>query len=313
MGRAPEERLYHQPVMAEEVAGIFRTIEEGVIVDATFGGGGHTRRLVEQSPPAVRILALDRDPAAGAQAGALGPGVRLVEANFSRLAEVLEEEGIDEIAGALFDLGVSSRQLDDPQRGFSYNQQGPLDMRMGPDSQHTAQEVVNAWPVEQLADVIRRFGEERFAGRIASAIIEARPVRGTTELAEVVRRAIPAASRRRGGHPARRTFQAIRMAVNDELGALESGLEAALSALRLGGRVAVISYHSLEDRLVKRRFARGGRGCVCPPELPVCSCGRVAELRLLTRRALRPSQEEVARNRRARSARLRAAEKVAAV
>lgn len=308
MGQASEERP-HRPVMAEEVAEIFRSIGQGVIVDATFGDGGHTRRLLEILRPEVRILALDRDPAVASAAGPLRPRVRLVEANFRRLADVLEEEGIDELAGALFDLGVSSRQLDDPSRGFSYRRPGPLDMRMGPDAPHTADELVNQWPVDRLGDVIRRLGEERFAGRIAQAIGEARPIQDTLELAEVVRAAIPAATRRRGGHPARRTFQALRMAVNDELGALRDGLEAGLASLRPAGRVAVIAYHSLEDRLVKRRFAAGASGCICPPELPECVCGQAPELRLLTRRPLRPTSAEVAANPRARSARLRAGEK----
>jgi 16S rRNA (cytosine1402-N4)-methyltransferase len=308
MGQASEERA-HRPVMAEEVAEIFRPIEEGVIIDATFGDGGHTRRLLEILSPEVRILALDRDPAVVSAAEALRPRVRLVEANFRRLADVLEEEGIDELAGALFDLGVSSRQLDDPSRGFSYRRRGPLDMRMGPDAPHTADELVNQWPVAQLGDIIRRLGEERFAGRIAQAIAEARPLQDTIQLAEVVRLAIPAATRRRGGHPARRTFQALRMAVNDELGALRDGLEAGIAALGLAGRVAVIAYHSLEDRLVKRRLAAGATGCTCPPELPECVCGNTPELRLLTRRPVRPTAAEVAANPRARSARLRAAER----
>jgi 16S rRNA (cytosine1402-N4)-methyltransferase len=308
MGQASEERA-HRPVMAEEVAEIFRPIEEGVIIDATFGDGGHSRRLLEILSPEVRILALDRDPAVVSAAEALRPRVRLVEANFRRLADVLEEEGIDELAGALFDLGVSSRQLDDPSRGFSYRRRGPLDMRMGPDAPHTADELVNQWPVAQLGDIIRRLGEERFAGRIAQAIAEARPLQDTIQLAEVVRLAIPAATRRRGGHPARRTFQALRMAVNDELGALRDGLEAGIAALGLAGRVAVIAYHSLEDRLVKRRLAAGATGCTCPPELPECVCGNTPELRLLTRRPVRPTAAEVAANPRARSARLRAAER----
>ncbi len=312
MGQAADER-FHRPVMAEHVTEILGAVDPAdgeVIVDATFGGGGHARRLLRTLGPRVRILALDRDPEAAAQAAALGPRVRLRLANFRRLAEVLEEERIDEIAGALFDLGVSSHQLDEPGRGFSYRSPGPLDMRMGPDAPFTAEEVVNHWPIDRLADVIRRYGEERFAGRVAAAIVDARPISDTARLGEVVREAIPAATRRRGGHPARRTFQAIRIAVNDELGALERGLEAGIDALRPAGRAVVISYHSLEDRLVKRRLAAGAKGCVCPPELPECVCGRTPELRLITRRPIRPTPEEVSANPRARSARLRTAEKV---
>jgi 16S rRNA (cytosine1402-N4)-methyltransferase len=223
---------------------------------------------------------------------------------------VLEEEGIDEIAGALFDLGVSSYQLDVGERGFSYHQPGPLDMRMGPDAARDADEVVNTWDRDRLERALRRYGEERHAGRIADAIVAGRPFSDTTGLAAVVADAMPARSRR-AGHPARRTFQALRIAVNDELAALAEGLDVALRVLRPGGRLVVIAYHSLEDRIVKRRFASGLRGCICPPDFPVCGCGRTPELIALTSGALRPEDAEVARNPRSRSARLRAVERAA--
>lgn len=304
---------YHEPVLAQEVAEVFRPLTSGVVVDATFGGGGHTRRLLETMHRGVHILGIDRDPDAVRNAGLVDDArVRVVAGNFAELDRVLEEAGVASLAGVLFDLGVSSHQLDQASRGFSYRHDGPLDMRMGPDAPYSADEVVNRWDEEALAATIRRFGEEKLAGRIAAAIVAARPIRSTAHLAAVVAEATPAAVRRRG-HPARKTFQAIRIAVNGELDALERGLESGLSALATGGRCAVISYHSLEDRVVKRRFARGAEGCTCPPELPVCACGATAELRLLTRRPIVPAAEEVARNPRARSARMRAVEKVATI
>ncbi len=296
------QKPHHQAVMTDEVVALLEPIGSGLVLDATFGAGGHTRALVA-SIPGVRILALDRDPSVRCDV----PRTRLVIADFGDLSSVLESEGVDELAGALFDLGVSSDQLDDPARGFSYHAAGPLDMRMG-GSGPTAHDLVNASSQRELAAIIARYGEERYARRIAAAVVAARPIEDTTRLAEVVADAVPAPARRRG-HPARRTFQALRIAVNDELTSLERGLDAAIAALRDGGRLVVISYHSLEDRIVKKRLAEGARGCVCPPDLPVCGCDQVAELRLLTRRPLTPGTDELAANRRARSARLRAAER----
>ncbi len=299
---------YHDAVLVSEVGRLMAPVGPGVIVDATFGGGGHTAAMLE-TVRGCRVLAVDRDPAAAPHAARFGGSVRFVAGNFRMLDRILEEEGIDEIAGAVFDLGVSSHQFDVGERGFSYHRRGSLDMRMGPDAAHTADEVVNGWERHRLADALRRYGEERHAGRIADAVVAARPVEDTVQLARVVADAVPARSRR-SGHPARRTFQAIRIAVNDELGALTDGLDIAVRMLRVGGRVVVISYHSLEDRITKRRFAEGARGCVCPPDLPVCGCDAIAELRILTRSPIRPTPDEIAANRRARSARLRAAERV---
>jgi len=312
MGQATEGPRSHVPVMVAEVLEMFAPIHQGVMVDATYGGGGHSMNLLRELPPAVEILAVDRDPEAVAEAQrGKPPRLTVVQANYGELEDVLADHGIEKIAGALFDVGVSSDQLDSPERGFSYRHRGPLDMRMGPDAAPSAAELVNEWPMQRLAEVIRVFGEERFALRIAEHIVASRPIADTLTLAEVVRNAIPAAARRRGGHPARRTFQALRIAVNDELGSLERGLEAALSHLEPGGRCVVISYHSLEDRIVKRRFSQGAQGCVCPPELPVCTCGRSVELVRLTRGPLRPSAHEIESNPRSRSARLRAVEKAA--
>jgi len=301
---------YHVPVMEDQVVDLLRPcLGMGTVVDATFGGGGHSRALLEADPRA-RVLALDRDPDAAAGAALLGGRLSFHLADFRNLAAVLEEEEIDEIAGALFDLGVSSHQLDVGERGFSYHHRGPIDMRMGPDSALDADEIVNHWDADRIAGILRRYGEERHARSIAAAVVAARPIPDTQRLGEIVAGAVPARSRR-AGHPARRTFQALRIAVNDELQALTAGLDDALRLLRPGGRAVVISYHSLEDRIVKRRLASGGRGCICPPDLPVCGCGRTAELRVLTRRALTPRGDEMAANRRGRSARLRAAERLA--
>ncbi len=305
-----DRSTYHRPVMAEQVVNLLRPcLRRGVIVDATFGGGGHSKALLAADRRS-RVLALDRDPDAAAQAAGLGKRLSFRAADFRRLDAVLEEEEIDEIAGAVLDLGVSSHQLDVGERGFSYHRRGPLDMRMGPEAPFDAAAIVNTWDRDRLANTFRRYGEERHAGRIADAIVAARPIEDTAELAAVVADAMPARSRRTG-HPARRTFQAIRIAVNDELGALAEGLDVALRVLRPGGRLVVISYHSLEDRIVKRRFASGSRGCVCPPDLPVCGCGRTAELILLTRKGIEPDPLEVAGNPRSRSARLRAVERSA--
>lgn len=297
---------FHRPVMASEVVEVFRPLT-GVVVDATYGGGGHTRRLLDELEGQIEIVAIDRDPEAVATAGERTE-VTVLRGNFGELGRILADAGVEAPTGVLFDLGVSSRQLDEAGRGFSYRRDGPLDMRMGPDAPFDADQVVNHWDTDRLADVIRRYGEERSARRIAAAIVAARPIRSTGHLADVVAASLPAA-RRRAGHPARRTFQAIRIAVNGELDDLERGLDDALSLIAPGGRCAVISYHSLEDRIVKKRFAAGAEGCTCPPDLPVCVCDGVAELRILTRRPIEPGDDEVAANPRARSAKLRAAEK----
>jgi 16S rRNA (cytosine1402-N4)-methyltransferase len=307
----------HQPVLAGAVVDILRPALEGggVVVDATLGRAGHALRLLEAAP-AAELVGVDRDPEAlEASRLVLDPHrhrVRLVHDDFAHLAAVLERLGIASVRGVLLDLGVSSPQLDAARRGFSFRHDGPLDMRMDPTRRLTAHEVVNDYTVQDLTRVIREYGEERFAARIARAIDRARPVESTASLAEIVRAAIPAATRRTGGHPARRTFQALRIEVNDELGALEAVLPAAVDALEPGGRVVAISYHSLEDRRVKKFFADEANGCTCPPDFPVCTCGAEARLRILTRRPVRPTSADVAGNPRASSARLRAAERIRA-
>lgn len=305
---ASSDRGYHRPVLVDEVVQLLTPVIPGVVVDATFGGGGHSHRLLNEFGEDVTVIAVDRDP--DALRNARGMGLTVVQGNFGELAEVVAPMTERPISAVLFDFGVSSHQLDEPERGFSYRHDGPLDMRMGPDAARTAADIVNEWPEADLTGIIRRFGEEPMASRIARAIVAGRPYESTRQVAAVIAEALPAA-RRRAGHPARRTFQAIRIAVNNELDAVASGLDQALEMIQPSGRVIAISYHSLEDRIVKRRFAQGARGCVCPPDLPVCGCGRAAELRVLTRKPIRPTADEITRNNRARSAMLRAVEKVA--
>lgn len=300
---------YHRPVLTEEVTRLLAPVMPGVVVDATFGGGGHSRRLLEEFGDDVRVVGIDRDPEALANARDLG--VLAVEGNFADLGILVSEHIGEAPAGVLFDFGISSHQVDEAARGFSYRHDGPLDMRMGPDASMTAADVVNGLPETELARVIRTYGEEPLAKRISRAIVRARPISSTGQLSTVIADAMPAA-RRRAGHPARRTFQAIRIAVNAELEAISSGLDQAIETVRDGGRVVAISYHSLEDRIVKRRFAAGAAGCVCPPDMPVCGCDKAAELRILTRKPIRASKKEIEANVRARSAVMRGAERLAA-
>jgi 16S rRNA (cytosine1402-N4)-methyltransferase len=305
----------HQPVLADEVTELLVPALEhgGVVVDATVGRGGHASRILEATSQTT-LVGIDRDPdalvAARSRLAAHSDRVRLARGNFTQLEAVLERFGIASVRGVLLDLGVSSPQLDEAGRGFSFRASGPLDMRMDPDQSLSADAVVNGYSERDLARVIRLYGEERFAARIARTIVRRRPIDDTTALAEVVKEAIPAPARRRGGHPARRTFQAIRIEVNDEIRSLEKVLPAAVDVSEPGGRIVVLSYHSLEDRTVKRFFAEEARGCVCPPDLPVCRCGAQARLRVLTRRPLTPSAEEAARNPRASAAKLRGAQRI---
>jgi len=306
--RDSEAAGYHRPVLAEVVVELMAPVIPGVVVDATFGGGGHTRRMLDEFGDAVTVIAIDRDPDALANVGELDATV--IEANFADIDDAVTSVTDQPISGVLFDFGVSSHQLDEAARGFSYRREGPLDMRMGPDALLDANVIVNEWSVEDIARIIREHGEEPMARRIARAIVAARPIDSTATLSTVIADAMPAA-RRRAGHPARRTFQAIRIAVNEELVAVADGVSKAVDLVRTGGRVVAISYHSLEDRIVKREFARRATGCTCPPDLPVCGCGNTAEVRILTRKPIRAGADEIETNNRARSAVLRAVEKVA--
>jgi 16S rRNA (cytosine1402-N4)-methyltransferase len=301
----------HRPVMLDEIVEAFRPVPSGVVVDATVGGGGHSEGILEARPD-VRVLGLDRDPAALAAASErlarFGDRFSTHRCRFDDLQDAMAAFDLDQLSGALFDLGVSSPQLDHAERGFSYRHDGPLDMRMDPDAQWSASDVVNGYEEAELRRVIRKYGDERFASRIARAIVAARPIETTTELAAVVTGAIPAAARRTGGHPAKRTFQAIRIEVNGELDVLAPAIDAAIEAVVPGGRIAVLSYHSGEDRIVKERFRVATGACECPPELP-CVCGAVQTVRLVRGVRRTPTDDEKAGNRRAASARLRVAER----
>jgi 16S rRNA (cytosine1402-N4)-methyltransferase len=290
----------HDPALAREVVELFLpALARGdVFVDATLGGGGHAAAVLD-AVPGVELVGIDRDPeaveASRARLSPYGGRVRLVRDDFKNLPAVLERLGASPVRGVLFDLGVSSPQIDDQDRGFSFRARGPLDMRMDPAQELTADHVVNDYSRKDLAAVIRRYGEERYAGRIASAVVARRPLTDTLSLAEIVKEAIPAATRRTGGHPAKRTFQALRIEVNHELDALETALPGGVAALSPGGRLGVLSYHSLEDRVVKRYFAEQSRGCICPPDFPVCGCSAEARLRLVTSRPVRPQEREIQR------------------
>jgi 16S rRNA (cytosine1402-N4)-methyltransferase len=305
--------FHHMPVMLEEIATVFAGAPQGVLLDATLGGGGHAERLLDDNAQ-LAILGLDRDQAAldAAQHRLRRFGERLMvfHCRFDRLENAMEALSIDRLSGALFDLGVSSPQLDHADRGFSYRHDAELDMRMDRSQAWSATDVVNGYPAEQLAQVLQQHGDERFSRRIATAIVAARPIETTTELAAVVVSAIPAAARRTGGHPAKRTFQAIRIEVNGELDALAPAVDSAMARTVAGGRVAVLSYHSGEDRIVKERMRLAVTGgCACPPELP-CVCDAVQTVRIVRGVARTPQQSEQSVNRRAASARLRVVERI---
>ncbi len=306
----------HLPVMADRTVELLRPRPGGVYLDATLGLGGHAERLLEASAPDGRVVGLDRDPAALALARErlawAGERLVTVAASFADLAGVAAELGVGRLDGALYDLGVSSLQLDEPDRGFSYRVDAPLDMRMDPTGGTTAAQVLDTYPRAELTRVFRVYGEERFASRIARFVEDARrraPIRTTGELVDVVKAAIPAAARRSGPHPARRVFQALRIEVNGELTALAESLPQAVGLLAPGGRIVVLSYHSLEDRIVKRTFVAAATGLGEPPPFPPAVPATTPQLAILTRRPETPGQDEVAANPRAESAKLRAAEK----
>ena len=306
----------HVPVLADEVLAALAPRPGQTIVDCTFGAGGHSGLLAARLRGEGKLIAIDRDPLVAPYFERLRRSTpvktRLLHGEFSQVLEQLGSNGVQADA-VLLDLGVSSMQLDRPERGFSYAADAELDMRMDPSAGLTARDVVNDTGERELADIFRRYGEERYARQIARAIVRRRgrqPFDRTGDLVEVIKKAIPAPARFGEGHPAKRVFQALRIEVNDELGSLERALPAALAMLRPGGRLAVISFHSLEDRIVKRFLRAEEHGCTCPPEFPVCACGAAPTLRATPRRAVRPSAAEVARNPRAQSARLRAAVKL---
>ncbi|MDN4599915.1 16S rRNA (cytosine(1402)-N(4))-methyltransferase RsmH [Paenibacillus sp. F6_3S_P_1C] len=315
--------FHHITVLKEEATEGLNIKQDGIYVDCTLGGGGHSSVIASKLGPGGRLIALDQDDWALDNAreklAPYGEQITLVKTNFRDLEQVLKDlevpmkDGVPQVDGILYDLGVSSPQFDEGERGFSYNHDAPLDMRMDQDASLTAKEIVNEWPEEEIARILYRYGEEKFSRRIARVIVEKRkhsPIETTGELVELIKEGIPAAARRTGGHPAKRSFQALRIAVNDELGAFEEGLHQAVRCLAPGGRVSVITFHSLEDRICKQIFSSYLEKCTCPPDFPLCVCGGKGVMRLVNRKPLIPTETELAENSRARSAKLRVAEKL---
>lgn len=308
----------HQPVLMNQTLNSLKLRPGGVYLDGTLGGGGHTEAILQATEPDGKVIGLDQDDEALAAASQrlkpFGERFYPIRANFAEMEQVLAAEGIAGLDGVLLDIGVSSHQLDEPDRGFSYMQDGPLDMRMDRRGSQTAADLVAELSESELANLIYRYSEEKFSRRIARRIVEQRaqtPIESTKQLAELISAAIPAAQRRKEKqHPAKRTFQALRIAVNDELGVLERGLVAAFASLKSGGRLSVITFHSLEDRIVKNYFAGLAKGCECPPEFPVCVCGKQPQALLITRRPQTATEDELQSNPRARSAKLRTVEKL---
>ena len=308
--------FYHVSVLLDECIEALNIKPDGIYVDGTLGGAGHSCQIAKRLTTG-KLIGIDRDKvalqAAGQRLQEFGDRVELVHSNFSRLRTVLEERNIAGVDGILLDLGVSSPQLDDGERGFSYMADAPLDMRMNREDALSAYDIVNGWSYEQLRRILFDYGEERYAPRIADAICKRReeaPIKTTMELVDVVRSAMPAAALREKQHPAKRSFQAIRIAVNDELGAVREVMDDAIPMLNPGGRLAIITFHSLEDRIVKNGMADAAKGCICPPRVPVCVCGRKPQVQILSRKPITSTQEELERNPRARSAKLRVCEKL---
>lgn len=307
----------HTPVLLEEAVESLQVSPDGIYVDGTLGGGGHSFEIARRLSKGGRLIGIDQDAAAieaaAKRLGEFGDRVTIIRSNYVRMKEKLGELGISSVDGILLDLGVSSFQLDDAQRGFTYrDEQAPLDMRMDQRRELTAREVVNSYSVEDLTRILREYGEERFAVRIAQRIDAQRkqkPIETTGELTQIIKAAIPAKARAEGRHPARRTFQAIRIEVNGELCVLEESLNQMISILNPGGRICIITFHSLEDRIVKDAFRTAQDPCICPPEFPVCVCGRKSQGKVITRKPILPSVEETERNPRAKSAKLRVFEK----
>ena len=308
--------FHHVSVLLEECIEGLNIKPDGIYVDGTLGGAGHSSQIAARLTTG-RLIGIDRDPvalkAAGERLQPYADRVTLVHSNFCQIKQVLQDLGIAGVDGILLDLGVSSPQLDDGARGFSYMADAPLDMRMNNEDPLTAHTVVNTWPQEELKRILFTYGEERYAPQIAAAICrrrEEKPIETTLELVDVIRSAMPAAALREKQHPAKRSFQAIRIAVNDELGSVEQVMKDAIPSLNPGGRLAIITFHSLEDRIVKQGMADAAKGCTCPPNFPVCVCGKKPKVKLISRKPITSTQEELDRNPRARSAKLRVCEKI---
>lgn len=307
----------HKSIMTKEIIKALSPISGGLYIDCTLGGGGHSRAILEASAPDGKLIAIDRDidalEAGKRELKDYQKRVTFVNSQFGKLAEISQEYALRGVQGILMDIGVSSYQLDEQERGFSYNSCGPLDMRMDRRQHLTAQLIVNTYTVEELTDIFYKYGEEKWAKRIAEFILESRrqlPIASTEQLVEIIRKAVPKGARDKTQHPAKRVFQALRIEVNGELKELERGLEAAVSLLTPGGKIAIITFHSLEDRIVKEKFKYLASKCVCPPSAPVCTCGKKAELKIITKKPILPEESEIADNPRARSAKLRIAEKL---
>jgi 16S rRNA (cytosine1402-N4)-methyltransferase len=309
-------KFEHTSVLLEEVLDNLAIRPEGIYVDGTLGGGGHSFHILERLTGGGRLIGIDQDTdaiaAASERLSEFGDAVTIVHDNYEHIGEVLRDLGIEKVDGILLDLGVSSYQLDNPERGFTYRTDAPLDMRMDRSSSLSAKEIVNTYPEEELTRILREYGEERCASRIASNIVKARskkPLETTGELSAIVRASIPARMREKGGNPDKRTFQAIRIACNRELDVLRDSLDMMIDLLTPGGRLCVITFHSLEDRIVKNAFKRNENPCTCPPEFPVCVCGKKSKGRVVTRKAIAPTARELEVNRRSASAKLRVFEK----
>ena len=309
-------KFEHTSVLLEEVLDNLAIRPDGIYVDGTLGGGGHSYHILEKLTAGGRLIGIDQDTdaiaAASERLSEFGGAVTIVHDNYEHIGEVLRDLGIGKVDGILLDLGVSSYQLDNPERGFTYRTDAPLDMRMDRSSSLSAKEIVNTYPEEELTRILREYGEERCAARIASNIVKARskkPLETTGELSAIVRASIPARMREKGGNPDKRTFQAIRIACNRELDVLRDSLDEMIDLLTPGGRLCVITFHSLEDRIVKNAFKRNENPCTCPPEFPVCVCGKKSKGRVITRKAIAPTARELEVNRRSASAKLRVFEK----
>lgn len=309
--------FHHVSVFAKEAVEALQPEPDHIYVDCTLGGAGHSGSILQASSPTGRLLAIDQDLIAIANAKqVLAPyegRFTIVHSNFRRLADIVAEQGLSGVDGVLFDLGVSSPQLDEGERGFSYQQDAPLDMRMDKTQTFTARDLLNTWSQDEIMKILYEYGEEKWSKRIAEFIIKERakaPLETTGQLVDIIKAAIPAAARREGGHPAKRTFQGIRIAVNDELNVFAEAIQQAIDVLNPGGRVAIITFHSLEDRMAKQALQEAARGCICPPELPICQCDNKPRVKVITRKPIMPSEEELAHNPRARSAKLRIAEKL---
>lgn len=308
-------KYIHKPVLLEKTIEYLNIKKDGIYVDGTLGRGGHSEAILKELGTSGKVIGIDRDLTAINTVDKKlkkYDNLNLVHGNFINIPEILDNLNIDKVDGMLFDLGVSSPQFDDPERGFSYQKEGPLDMRMNKKQGLTAKEIVNSFSKEDLTRIIKEYGEERWASRIAQFIVEFREkkeIDTTFDLVEIIKSAIPASARRKGGHPARRTFQALRIATNNELNQLKELIHKVIPRLKTGGRICIISFHSLEDRIVKHTFIEKSKDCICPPDFPVCVCDHEPELKIITRKPVQADRKEIKENPRARSAKLRVAEK----